>query len=310
VFGRWLWREYLAADEEYERADRRLRTTDYGPAVVGALAEGPDVDAAVEFLSVHRPLEVVHRCLDVLLPLAVEGGSEQGDVLRLVFAADRSEVSSALPRLVARVVSGPNEGDAACLAYYGLMDLLDRLEERQLLHYVVRAARRSPDPEVHSSADDFDDDFGALDKQAQEPAIPPADPSPPESPDPEAAHAWQNFVRAFSRRNTARNALLRRSSVTGVVPPLPPGARLLAEVLGSEMYTKDISHVLRSLDTGSLRATATLVADTLLADHRHRTERYRALLIILAELPDLAGFTAALERARTCADPEIRRLAS
>lgn len=309
LIARWLWRAYAAADEEYESADRRLLTTDYGPAVVGALASGPEADAALEFLSVHRPIEVVDQCLDVLLPLAIEGGSEQGDVRQLVFAADRSAVSDALPGLVARVISGPDEGDAAYLAYYGLMDLLERLDERQLLRYVVRAARQSPDPEVHSAADDFDDESGALEEQAGVPATARAHSSRRESPTPEAAQAWQDFVRARSRRNTARNELLRRGSVTAVSPQLRSGARLLAEVLGSETYTEDIHDVLRSLDTASLRQAARLIADTLLTDHRLRAERYRALLTLLTDLTDTAGLTVALERARSCTDPEVRRLA-
>ncbi|GAB2685924.1 hypothetical protein GCM10009743_71550 [Kribbella swartbergensis] len=275
-----------------------------------ALASGPDVDAALEFLSVHRPLEVVERCLDALLPVAVEGGSEQGEVRELVFAADRQAVSNALPALVARVVRGPNEGDAAYLAYHGLMDLLERLEEWRLLHYVVRAARQSPDPEVHSAADDFDDDFGALERHPEEPGIAPVDPSRPESPPPEAAQAWQDFARARSRRNSARNELLRRSWVTRVMPYRRSGARLLADVLGSETYTNDIRDALRTLDTASLRQAVTLISETLLTDHRRRTERYRALLTVLGELPDTAGLVIALECARTSADPDIRRLAS
>ncbi|HEX6683872.1 MAG TPA: hypothetical protein VF062_13805 [Candidatus Limnocylindrales bacterium] len=310
------WRDYLAADEEYERADRRLRATDYEPALVRALASGTEMFAALGFLSVHRPLETVHRLLPVLLPLAIEGGSEQGEVRAVVLAADRSAVTEALPALVDHVVSGPAEGDEAYLAYYGLMDLLETLEERQLLRRVIRAARRSPDPEVHSAADDFDDDFGALKADVEDEDVHIGAQAVPGPPDPQAAQAWQAYDRAWSRRNVTRNELLRRRGGglgAGLGEHLrsgsPAAARLAADMLGSQEYAKDIREAFGSLETAALREAVSLVADALLADHRLRQVRFRALLTLLTEVPDTAGFAMALERARASTDPQIRSLA-
>src|SRR5690348_15948575 len=100
------WEHFRAADTELADAAGRLREAPYGPALAAALAGAGGLRAAVEFLrhGCPDPAGFAADKLDVLLPLAIEGGLEQGDVRDVVDRVDKAAVSAALPALVARTV--------------------------------------------------------------------------------------------------------------------------------------------------------------------------------------------------------------
>lgn len=151
---RHAWQRFVAAERKYSAAAARLREKGCDQVIRSALSTGEEFRAAIVFLADRRPRRFLSDNLDLLLPLAVQGGWEQGIVRDLLGLVDPATLRSALPGLVDRVVDGPGD---RYLELLGLMTLLKSLGEAALLHRVTRTALASDDPDVREAAEDFQD---------------------------------------------------------------------------------------------------------------------------------------------------------
>jgi hypothetical protein len=298
------WEQFRAADTKLAEAVRRLREAPYAPVLRRALAGGGDFRAAVEFLlhGCPDPAEFAAANLDVLLPLAIEGGTEQRDVRELVGRVDMATVSAALPALVARVIP---RGDY--LEYSGLLDLLSDLHEVDLLRVVVTAARASGDPELREAAEPYE---GAAGPVPALPAAPPPVPVPAPAPLPE----WDAYVAARHAYGLALMAMARTDPAAVLPAALADsrqeGAALhYLAILAARREDGTVRAVLRGVPPDRTPAVLAGLADAFLADsHLWRVEAYQSLLTLLADL-DEDAFRRAVDKGRSNPDRHLRVIA-
>jgi hypothetical protein len=308
------WRRFVACDAELVVAGQQLLESDHGPVLLEALKGGEEFRAAVNFIARYRPHPFVVNALDLLLPLAIQGGIEQVDVAEVVETADRVAVRSALGTLVERVLLG--SGDQY-LEFAGLLELLDRLGEAVLLRRVVDAARHSDDPEVRELVADH---APRTDVEEQ----PVSHRETLDSGDqrrPAAAHvsgaaaaraqqALRRYARAWRTHNTELFALTQSRSVDHASrrlsegADLPAGARFLSSLLA------DVRDIGLRLAIRLVAATAEpyraqlldLLVDEVLDDPRNRRRRLGALLWLLVESREDALLTRVVTARRRSAN--------
>lgn len=308
------WKAFQAAYDDQVEAVRRLHLVDPVPALRRGLTGGGDFRAAVEYLLQECPPEVVTANLDVVLPLAVDGGAEQGEVRRLVDRLDPAAVSAALPGLVGRVLAG--HGDQYH-EYSALLVLLDELGERRLFRTVLHAARSAEDPETREAAEGFEyvELVGEIDP-------PPAAPPAPQVPSAPSAPEWAAYVEALAAHRAAAVALaavpVERFLPAALADPAARRAAVawLALLVARTGWTATdsdgtapdlgVRSVLTTLDPETRAEVLGLLAATFLDDAYLRwPEPYRELLLLLADL-DEPAYRTALARGRACPEHDLQ----
>jgi hypothetical protein len=317
------WEQTAAADSDFVDASWRLAETDYGPTLrhVFMTAPGGDFHAAVAFLARHRPAGFIRDNLDLLLPLAIQGGAEQMDVREVVESADRGAVRSALPALVDRVIHG--QGDRY-LEFVGLMSLLERLHETALLIRVVQAARQCADPDVREAAENHagvitaDADADADDENDNDTGTPAPVAAAGRPPTPPGDHtAWRRYVEARHRLGAARRYLMETDFAIDVSrrlsrgADLPAGARLLAFLLAT-LRTADHDAAGRILASTADRHRAELVrllVTEIMDNPNHQATTFGNLLRLLDDLGYDEALAQALDLGLDAHNDEVRTTA-
>ncbi|MFU8852017.1 hypothetical protein ACNAW0_13675 [Micromonospora sp. SL1-18] len=306
------WQRYRAADRRLQEEINRLLQSDYQRTLHDSLTGGRDFHAAIELLLHHVPDGYVADHLDVILPLAIEGGLEQADVRRRLRGIDRTALASALPELVGRVLHGTGD---QYLEYVGLLDLLAGLGERRLFHAVLVAARSSTDPEIREAAEPYEGEQVDPAAVAPPPEHPTRKPRPPVAPPAE----WREYVAAWREYRQALGSLEQAPREeflpTALRDPAQRDVALhyLAIVVARGGYQGAdvlVRRVLDALPPGPRdEVLAALAGGFLQNPHLRRVEGYRSLLWLLGEAASDETFRLALERGRACPDPEIRIVA-
>jgi hypothetical protein len=311
------WRRFVACDGELVAAGRQLLESDHGPVLLEALSGGEEFRAAVDFVARYRPHPFVVNALDLLLPLAIEGGIEQVDAAEVVETADRAAVRSALGPLVERVLMG--SGDQY-LEYAGLIDLLDRLGEAVLLRRVVDAARHSDDPEVRELVADHPG-TGVEDQPVSHHETfegghqrRPAAAKVSGAAAARARQALRRYARAWRRHNTASFALKESGFVDHVPRRLSEGADLAA---GARFLSSLLAEVNDRGPRSAIRVVAAtaepyraqlldLLVDEVLDDPRDQRRSLGALLWLLVESGEDALLTRVVAARRRSANLHSR----
>ncbi|MGW0434801.1 hypothetical protein ACWDV4_19970 [Micromonospora sp. NPDC003197] len=306
------WQRYLAADRGLREAVTRLLAVDYARTLRAALLGGPDFPAAVELLVHHVSTSYVTEHLDVVLPLAIEGGLEQADVRRRLDSVDPAAVRAALPALVGRVLHGTGD---QYLEYVGLLDLLAGLGERHLFHAVLAAARAADDEEIQEAAEPYEGERIDPATVVVPPSPPPIDLRRPA----ELVPQWSAYVAALREQRLAQGAVEETPREEFLPAALcDPGQRdvalrYLAVLVGRGDYQGAdvlVRRVLAALPEADRSEVLTALAEGFLDEpSRWRAEGYRSLLWLLGEVADERILRIALKRGRSCPDPRVRIVA-
>ena len=303
------WEAFVAADEELRRRLDRLRAVDYGSALRSGLRRG-GLRSAVPFVTEHRPMEFINANLDVLLPLAVEGGLEQRDVVDLLRTVDRDVLADALPAFVARTLAVPGQEE---LVYPGLLELLVMLDRRDLLRPVVEAAERSEEADAREAGAEHRPLAGGSGAN-----LPPATAIPKDPPvSAEVAEAWASYEHASVERSRSRYYLTHQDDgavlLTGLRGEVDAAvaARLLSESLRwfSKSPAADLATVLRGMSAPRRSELLDGLERVFFEDHRDALERFRVLADMLGALDEQNRLDRVARNAMLSPDPRVRLLA-
>ena len=274
-----LWAEFVAAERDLRAVEVDLLASDFVSALKRALhGSGVDRGTAVAFIERHVPTEFAEAEPELVGALAIEGGIEQRAAAELLLATP-SVRDVVLARLVDEVTADP-AGDYLKVA--GLMALLTRAGQSQMMARIVAYARASRDPDIVELADD-------------PPAVevpPHVEPAGVETPTTKTGAsgewAWERFAGAWQRFITAFHAVRSQTSVDEMASgvrqePTAPAALTFVASLLSMPGAADIelaSRILISVEPERRGDAMRALAAAMPVGASRRGEAHTALLEI------------------------------
>lgn len=238
-----LWRSYAQASAEQAAAARALLAGRWQPVVRSALLgrEGSTFREAVDFAASRPSKQFIDQSLEVLARVAAEGGTEHGDMVRLLEAANPAAVADVCGKLAHDAAGNIDEVDFPELA--AIFALLKQFGPRDGIGELAAAASHSTDPGLRDLAADAALSVGVphagattvadSDVGARHPRESPADKEVPD----DIRALWARYAQAQQRLMASRAALFATDYDAVLVQALADGDEAALRLLVHLMKT-------------------------------------------------------------------------